>query len=168
MVHCWLSVTQHPLENRRMRKNTNLLNPQVASTDKYGNDFFFFHRLRLQVKCEQQRGVKKRKFVAKCETTDNRRMMNEWWGFLALPRSLILIKRFLVSRFCVYQFRIFKCEGSMSAVSSIYRLGGVRLVLQYNTTRHVKHIFMQMTNLSAFINKSNSAIWVSIYGARRM
>lgn len=39
----------------------------------------------------------KRKFVVKCETTDNHGMMNEWWVFCALPWSLILIKWFLVS-----------------------------------------------------------------------
>lgn len=38
--HCHCS-NKTPLENGEM-KYTNLLNPQVASTDKYGNDFLFF------------------------------------------------------------------------------------------------------------------------------
>lgn len=164
MVHCRLSVTQHTTSTWESSntKNTNLLNPQVASTDKYGNDFLFFSTgfvYKWNVKAKR----KKRKFVAKCETTDNRRMMNEWWGSLALPWSLILIKRFLVSRFC---FITFESSNAGFYVCGFINLptGGVRLVLQHSTNRHVKHIFMQMTNLRAFINKSNLAAWVSIYG----
>lgn len=92
-------------------KNTNLLNSQVASTDKYGNDFYF-STPRLRVKCKKivfamllppwtKRA--ERKFVVKCETTDNHGMMNEWWVFCALPWSLILIKRFLVLQNPFYQ-----------------------------------------------------------------
>jgi hypothetical protein len=46
-------------------KNTILLNPQVASTDKYGNDFFyiFFSQRHLQVKCKTRREKEKKKEV---------------------------------------------------------------------------------------------------------
>jgi hypothetical protein len=67
-------------------KNTNLLNPQVALTDKYGNDFAFSRAGRgevtAKIRCEMR------------EPTDNRAMMNEWWVFCEpLPWSLILIKQ---------------------------------------------------------------------------
>jgi hypothetical protein len=57
------------------KKIQNLLNPQVALTDEYGNDFLFppTSFTSEMLKSEEE----KRKFVAKCETTDNRRMMNE-------------------------------------------------------------------------------------------
>jgi hypothetical protein len=42
MVPHWLFSCKIPLKNREMKKNTNSLNPQVASTDKYGNDFLYF------------------------------------------------------------------------------------------------------------------------------
>lgn len=79
-----------PLEKYEI-KNTNLFNPQVASTDKYGNDFYIFFSFSLltsKMKKEEEKNVlcdgdgsrseeRKRKFVLKCETTDNHGMMNE-------------------------------------------------------------------------------------------
>lgn len=112
-----------PLQKFQM-KNTNLLNPQVASTDKYGNDFYFFLVLRWcwNVLCrEWEERMGSSYLIVKCESTDNHRMMNEWWVFCALPWSLILIKRFLVLQILRYHRR------------SLHLSGIAALVLQHPT-----------------------------------
>lgn len=62
-------------------KKTNLFNPQVALTDKYGNDFgFLFVKSKWNAKnvfiYDENEKQWKGKFAVKCETTDNQ--SDEW------------------------------------------------------------------------------------------
>ena len=84
--------------------------------------------------------------------------------FCALPWSLILIKRFLVSRFC---FIIFESSIVGFHVYGLINLNGQSLE-SFTTSHHQTcqtYFYANDQPHRAFINKSNFAIWVSFYGA---
>lgn len=122
---------------------------------------FYFYRLHLQVKCEKC-GGKKRKFVAKCETTDNRRMMNEWWVFLCASMVININQTISCLAILFYHIWIFKCG------VPCLRSHQSRRVESFTTSHHQTcqtYFYANDQPHRAFINKSNFAIWVSFYGA---